>query len=133
MLNPGKIVVVDSNPESGGLLVRTIVRKFPWCPIQLCEDAATAVETITTEAVGAVVLHQGDDDCAIRSIQSLHRIDPDVPIVAMSGVDRSERLFRAGAAGFLHYDDCLRIGSVVATLLQVHCGQRVDAELAEAV
>lgn len=117
-MSPGKILVIDSNTDNGALLVRTLARKFPAAAIQLCSDAARALQLAAAEPIAAAVLHRTDEVDAVSLIQEILRVAPQTPIVAVSSVDRSEAVLAAGAAGFLKYDEWLRIGQVVAHVIQ---------------
>lgn len=113
-----RFLVVDSNLDNGALLVRTLSRKFPSASIQLLRHDAEALRALSGgEAVAAIVLHRTDESDAVALIHAFKAAAPQVPIVAVSGVDRSEALLRAGAAGFLNYDEWLRIGTVVHNVL----------------
>lgn len=46
-------------------------------------------------------------------VQRLRDADPKVPIIRVSGIDRTANARAAGATAFLHYDEWLRIGNVV--------------------
>jgi cobyrinic acid a,c-diamide synthase len=50
-------------------------------------------------------------------VRILRAIDANVPIVMVSGIDRRQTALAAGAYAFLHYDEGLRIGTVVIELL----------------
>ncbi len=115
---PRKLLVVDSNVDNGALLVRSLARRFPASSIELCRDSGIAIKALTAKGVDAVVLHRTDDGEAAELIRLFLKAAPEVPIVGVSGVDRSESLFRAGAVGFLNYDEWLRIGTVVANVLE---------------
>ncbi len=114
---PRKIIVIDHNTDSGVLLVRSLFRKFPSAVIQLCKESGTALQVAATERLDAVVLHRTEDDDAVTLVRSLRKIDSAVPIIVVSGIDRSEQVLAAGATGFLNYDKWLMIGQVVANAL----------------
>ena len=115
--SPQKLLVIDHNTDNAALLVRTLIRKYPRTPVVFCRDPAFACATVAAEAVDAVVLHRSDNEDAVTIIRMLHAVAPALPIVVVSGVDRSESVLAAGAVGFLHYDEWLRIGIVVENFL----------------
>jgi hypothetical protein len=62
-------------------------------------------------------------------VQRLREVGADVLIVMVSGMDRKAEALAAGANAFLHYDEWLRIGSLVESLL--HDRQRPPAEASD--
>jgi CheY-like chemotaxis protein len=115
---PRRILVIDHNPDSGSLLVRSLARKFPDAIIQLCKESRAAIEIVTTDKLDAVVLHRTEEDDAVSVIRTLRKLEQDLVIIAVSGIDRSEQVLAAGATGFMNYDQWLMIGSVVANALK---------------
>lgn len=47
----------------------------------------------------------------------IRALDSNIPIVAVSGLDRAQLAWPQGATAFLLYDEWLRVGSVVADAL----------------
>jgi hypothetical protein len=125
-----KFLIVDSNADNGALLVRSLIRKYPSASVQLSQDSAGAIETLAAQAVDVVVLHRTDTDDAVHLIEAFLRIAPDVPIVAVSGVNRSAPLLKAGAAAFLLYDEWLRLGSVVHSALEAKAAKASSPPIA---
>lgn len=115
--SPQKLLVIDHNTDNAALLVRTLIRKYPRTPVVFCRDPAFACATVAAEAVDVVVLHRSDNEDAVTIIRMLHAVAPALPIVVVSGIDRSESVLAAGAVGFLNYDEWLRIGTVVENFL----------------
>ena len=111
---PRRFLVIDHNPDSGSLLVRSLARKFPQSVIQLAKESGTAAVVAATERLDAVVLHRTLEDSAVELVRMLRNIDLAMPIVVVSGVDRSEEVLAAGASGFLNYDEWLMVGTFVA-------------------
>ena len=117
MVGPRKILVVDFNLDSGSLLVRSLLRKFPLARAELVGDVGTATTAVATEKFDVIVLHRTEDLSGAELIQTIRALDSDVPIVAVSGIDRTQESLAAGANAFLSYDEWLRIGTVVRELL----------------
>lgn len=117
MKQPRKFLVVDDNSEGAFLLTKTLLRKFPNATIQEQAEADGARAWVRKEKPDAIVIHRAWDGDAQTLVRELRQLAPDVPIVAVSGVDRSKETLAAGANRFLHYDEWLRLGSVVAQLL----------------
>jgi CheY-like chemotaxis protein len=114
---PRKFLVVDDNSDSRFLLVKTLLRKFPHAVIQECQDGDVAVELLKTENLDALVVHRAAEIDGLTLIRMLRHANSAIPIVMVSGIDRSKESIAAGATCFLNYDAWLRIGSVVAELL----------------
>lgn len=117
MKSPGRFLVVDENADSRFLLVKTLLRKFPSALLQECHDADTAIATAQSDKLTAIVAHRTYDYDGVTLITMLRRANPTVPIVMVSGIDRTPQALAAGANAFLNYDEWLRIGSVVSEVL----------------
>ncbi len=85
---------------------------------------------LATQAFDAIVAYRSNVDEAVHLVEAFKQIAPAVPIIAVSSVNRSERVLAAGATGFLLYEEWLRVGSVVQTILQA--GGAVSAVSPEA-
>src|ERR1044072_4869493 len=113
-----KFLVIDDNPDSRFLLVKTLLRKFPDAVLQECQSSLPAIDSAKADQISAVVLHRASDADGGLLIRLIRRVNATVPIVMVSGYDRSKIALAAGANGFLNYDEWLRIGTVVADLLE---------------
>jgi DNA-binding NtrC family response regulator len=116
-------LVVDFQRESRFLLVKTLLRKFPRAVVRECEDAEQAVQMARTQDVACIITHRTFETPGADLVRQLREVDPDVPIVMVSGVDRAKAALDAGATSFLNYDEWLRIGTIV----EQHMARR-DAE-----
>ncbi len=112
-----KFLVIDDNPDSRFLLVKTLLRKFPDAVIQECQSTEPAVDVLKHDTIAAVVLHRATDADGEMLIKLLRRVNATTPIVMVSGFDRSQVALAAGATAFLNYDEWLRIGTLVSDLL----------------
>jgi CheY-like chemotaxis protein len=112
-----RFMVVDDNPDSRFLLVKTLLRKFPAAVVQECQHAETAISIAQTETIAAIVTHRTAEVAGVEVVRGLRAANPSVPIVMVSGIDRRMAAIAAGANAFLLYDEWLRIGTVVAELL----------------
>jgi response regulator RpfG family c-di-GMP phosphodiesterase len=119
MSAPKKVLVIDDNPESRFLLTKTLLRKFPQVMLLECADAGSATRTAATEELDVVIVHRSADVIGVEMIQMIREVSPTVPIIMVSGIDRSTEALAAGANFFLSYDEWLRIGTVVAELLSL--------------
>jgi DNA-binding NtrC family response regulator len=114
---PLKFLIIDDNSDSRFLLAKTLLRKFPTAALIECGDDGTATTIAATEKLDAIVMHRTGEVTGLDMLPLLRRVSPDVPIVMVSGIDRSAAAMKAGATYFLIYDEWLRIGTVVAGLL----------------
>lgn len=106
-------VVIDYHAESRYLLVKTLRRKFPGAVVHESEDAEKAIEIARAVNLAAIITHRTFEMEGAELVRRLRDADPKVPIIMVSGIDRSAAAQVAGASAFLHYDEWLRIGSVV--------------------
>ena len=112
-----QFLVIDFHAESRYLLVKTLLRKYPAATIHESEDAEKAVEIARALDLIAIITHRTFDVGGIDLVRRLRDADPHVPIIMVSGIDREAAALAAGADAFLHYDEWLRIGSVVEAVL----------------
>jgi CheY-like chemotaxis protein len=108
-----KFLVIDDNVENRFLLSRTIQRKYPHASVVECGELATAIEIAGHRDVDAVVSHRAGEVDGIELVRELRRANATVPIVMVSGYDRTRAALAAGATRFLNYDEWLRLGSVI--------------------
>lgn len=110
-------LVVDFHAESRYLLSRTLRRKFPGAVIHECDEAAPALVVLRKESVSAVISHRTFEHSGGELVKMFRALKPAVPIVMVSGTDRAQAAREAGASLFLHYDEWLRLGTVVQGLI----------------
>jgi hypothetical protein len=122
MLNR-RLLLVGNNLERVQLLAHTLRRRFPHAIIPHAAELETASEFLRTQAYDAVILVIADENRAVEMIGGFRRINPAIPLIVVSPVDRSEMVLAAGATGFLRHDEFLRIGQVIENAL----GARADA------
>jgi DNA-binding response OmpR family regulator len=121
---PRKFLIIDDNPDSRFLLNKTLVRKFSSAKIMECGDEGTALAIAATEKLDAIVIHRTAEMTGLDLLPRLRQICASVPIVMVSGIDRSAAALAAGANYFLLYDEWLRLGTVVAGLLAFRTGSQ---------
>lgn len=121
-----KFLVLDFHAESRFLLVRTLRRKFPASQIDEFEEATGAIERVARGDLHAIITHRTFNESGADLVRMFRRASPNIPIVMVSGIDRSEAALEAGADLFLHYDEWLRIGTVVEQLLERAGSHRRD-------
>ena len=117
MSSPHKFLIVDDNSDSRFLLVKTLLRKFPQAILQETQDGESSVTLARSESLDAVVVHRAAEMDGLTLIRLLRQANRNVPIVMVSGIDRTKSALEAGATTFLSYDAWLRIGTVVAELV----------------
>jgi ActR/RegA family two-component response regulator len=114
---PLQFLIIDDNSDSRFLLARTLLRKFPTAALMECCDDGIAATIAAAEKVDAIVIHRTGESTGLEMLPILRRVNANVPIVMVSGINRSAAAMKAGASYFLIYDEWLRIGTVVAGLL----------------
>jgi len=112
-----RFLIVDDNPDSRFLLVKTLLRKFPQADLKETQDGESSVALARTEPLDAVVVHRATEMDGITLIRLIRQANSTVPIVMVSGLDRSKPAIEAGATTFLSYEAWLRISTVVAELV----------------
>lgn len=98
------------------LVSTTLHRKFPNAVVQTCRDAETAIEVAKSQRLDAIVAQRGADADELPLVEGLRAVTT-VPIVLMSGAHHESTAIAAGASHFLHRDEWLLIGTVVAKLI----------------
>lgn len=119
MPQPIKILIVDDVADSRALVVRTILRKFPTALVQECQESATAVLAASTERFDVIVAHRAVDIDGLQLVRIIRAVNAAVPVLMISGLDRTRATVEAGATRFHNYDEWLRIGTVIAEMLAV--------------
>lgn len=119
MATPGfrRFLIVDDVTDSRALLVRTLLRKFANAVIQECQESDTAVAACGAQTFDIIIAHRSVDLDGITLVRVLRKVNPSTPIIMISGFDRSKQAIEAGATRFHHYDEWLRIGTVVQQIL----------------
>lgn len=117
MPSPPHFLIVDDNADSRFLLVKTLLRKFPQAVLRETQDGDSAVALVEGGNLDAVVVHRAADVDGLTLIRTLREKNATLPVVMVSGLDRTQAALDAGANTFLSYEAWLRIGTVVAELV----------------
>jgi CheY-like chemotaxis protein len=128
---PPVFLVVDHNCDSRFLLVKCLLRKFPNAVVQEAKDGDSAIKMAKRGGLSAIISHRTTEMLGVELVEKFREADLVVPIVMVSGIDRTQPALAAGADRFLLYDEWLRIGTVVQELLaerEAH-GQVVHLEV----
>jgi CheY-like chemotaxis protein len=121
-----KILLVDINADNRLLLTRTLRRKFPLAQVVEVEETGLVVERAASRAFDLIILHRTNGDEAVDLVKAIREVAPKVPILVMSGIDRSEVVLRAGATDFLNFNEWLRIGEVVKNVVSVSAASEIN-------
>ncbi|HEY1109706.1 MAG TPA: hypothetical protein VGE76_13755, partial [Opitutaceae bacterium] len=113
-----RFLIVDDNADARSLLTRTLIRKFPQSIASECGDANTAILIARSEKLTAIVVHRAGEVTGLELIPLLRKVAPTVPLVYVSGIDRSQAAIKAGATAFLNYDAWLGLGTLIAGLIE---------------
>jgi DNA-binding NarL/FixJ family response regulator len=114
---PPVFLVVDHNCDSRFLLVKCLLRKFPNAVVQEAKDGDSAIKMARRGGLTAIISHRTTEMLGVELVEKFREADRTVPIVMVSGIDRTQPALAAGADRFLLYDEWLRIGTVVQELL----------------
>jgi DNA-binding NarL/FixJ family response regulator len=117
MLVRPHFLVIDDNPDSRFLLVKTLLRKFPGAVIHECQSAENAIALAQRQPFSAMIVHRSTEMAGLALLRELRPVVTATPIVMVSSIDRRAAALAAGANVFLLYDEWLRIGTIVAALI----------------
>jgi DNA-binding NtrC family response regulator len=110
-------LVVDDNPDTRFVVVRTLTKSFPNCVVHECDAADSGLDRGRDPGLSAVIVHRTTEMTGVYFIQSLRQINPRVPVLMISGIDRTHAATAAGATQFLLFDDWKQLGAVVTRML----------------
>ncbi len=129
---PLRFLVIDHHHDSRFLLVKSLLRKFPQAVIQEVEDGETAIEVVKTTELAAIITHRTREYYGTELVEKLRGANAIVPIVMVSGIERTAPALAAGADRFMLYDEWLRIGTLVKELIEQGRGPKtVQVEIAD--
>lgn len=114
---PRQFLVVSDSEEERLLYGRTLLRKFPLAVIVECRVVTAALTFERAADFSGVVVHFGGSPEIRGFVENLRKIAPLLPILSLSGFDRSIDALAAGTSRFLPADQWLMIGSVMQDLL----------------
>lgn len=114
------------------MLARTLARKFANAVILECHTAEAGFELARTRVLSAIICHRTIDMSGADLVRAFRAMCPKLPIMLVSGMDRKAEAARAGATYFLPYDEWLRIGSVVKSMIsrEISAGPEEDRSYA---
>ncbi|HVU33712.1 MAG TPA: response regulator [Opitutaceae bacterium] len=115
---PLHFLVVDHHKDSRFLLVKCLQRKFPDAVIEEAEDGDAAIEIAQHPDLAAIVTHRTREYYGTELVEKFRAVNDRVPIVMVSGIERTIPALAAGADRFMLYDEWLRIGTLVKELLE---------------
>lgn len=118
-LVPLTFLVVDHHKDSRFLLVKSLLRKFPAANILEAQEGEAAIALAADRSLSAIVTHRTREYFGTELVEKFREVNPEVPIVMVSGIERTTPALAAGADRFMLYDEWLRIGTIVKELLDV--------------
>ena len=110
-------LVVDHHHDSRYLLVKCLLRKFSNAIVQEAQDGDSAIEMARRGDIAAIVTHRTREYIGTELVEKLRAANAKVPIVMVSGIERTAPALAAGADRFLLYDEWLRVGTIVKELI----------------
>lgn len=127
---PLHFVVIDDNADTRFIVVRSLSKTFPGATIDECWQAQPALDAAGAPRVSAAVIHRTMEMTGLYFTQLLRKTNLTVPILMVSGVDRTPAALAAGANSFVPFDQWQRIGLTIAEMIGV---QPAVTPVAEAV
>jgi CheY-like chemotaxis protein len=113
-----RFLVIDDNADGRFLVSKTLLRKFPSAELTECQTADTAFAILDRgDRVSLIVCHRTFELDGASLVRELRRRNATVPILMMSGINRTDAALAAGATAFLTYEQWLMVGNHVASLL----------------
>jgi DNA-binding NtrC family response regulator len=122
-------LVVDHNHDSRFLLVKSLHRKFPAAIIRETGDGEEALLIAERNGLAAIITHRTQEYFGTELVQKFREVNPTVPIVMVSGIERTGPALAAGATRFLLYDEWLRVGTVVREALEARAPKIIELDL----
>ena len=110
-------LIVDHNKDSRFLLVKCLYRKFPHAVILEAADGDAAIAMAARDDLAVIVTHRTAEYFGTELVEKFREVNSSVPIVMVSGIERTAPALAAGADRFMLYDEWLRIGTIVKDLL----------------
>ena len=99
------------------MLVKCLLRKFPDAEILESEEGEHAIELARSHDLAVIVTHRTREYFGTELVTQFRQANASVPIVMVSGIERTKPALAAGADRFMLYDEWLRIGTLVKDLL----------------
>lgn len=112
-----RFLVIDHHKDSRFLLVKCLARKFPDAIILEAEEGEAAIDVAREGGLAVIVTHRTREYFGTELVGKLREVNERVPIVMVSGIERTAPALAAGADRFMLYDEWLRIGTLVKELL----------------
>jgi DNA-binding NtrC family response regulator len=111
-------LVIDENPDGRFLLSKSLLRTFPHAAVVECQSADTAFRELRSRKIAAILAHRTFEYEGVNLVREIRKVNPSVPLIMTSGIDRREQALAAGATCFFNYDQWLTIGPFMADLLR---------------
>jgi CheY-like chemotaxis protein len=113
-----RCVVVDDNSDGRLFLSKTLLESFPRAEIVECEHSDAVLHELQCGKTAVFLLHRATDADGLPLVEMLRAASPTIPIIYLSGIDRTDAALEAGATTFLQYDQYRLIGQIVRDILR---------------
>src|SRR5687767_8892038 len=100
---PLQFLVVDHHADSRFLLVKSLSRKFPEAVILEVDEGEVAVEIAHRRDLTVIVTHRTREYIGTELVSKIRAVNDTVPIVMVSGIERTAPALAAGADRFMLY------------------------------
>ena len=114
-----RCVVIDDNPGGRLFLSKILLSSFPRANIIECDNSEAAVRELGADKRTALfVVHRANDADGLPLAEMLRAASPTIPIIYLSGIDRTDAALAAGATTFLQFDQSRLIDRIVRDILR---------------
>lgn len=117
MNQPRNFLLIDDNAQVRRLIAESLIRTFSAALVQESAMAENAIAAIGGKRLDAIVLRSVGDMPAAVLIRLLRAVNPDIPIVAISDLQRSQELLSAGATRVLANEDWRNAGLLISEIV----------------
>jgi CheY-like chemotaxis protein len=114
-----RFVVIDDNEDGRSFLSKSLLASFPHAEIIECENSEVARQELAGGKTALFLVHRANDADGLPLVELLRAANATIPIVYVSGIDRTHAALQAGATTFLMYDQSWLIGQTVREILRV--------------
>jgi DNA-binding NarL/FixJ family response regulator len=115
---PMRLFVFAHSANERLLYARTLAQAFPQASIAEFGSTASALLAAQAAMPDAALVHFNNSPETVEVIASLRRQCPRLPILAISGVDRTSRALATGATRFMLAQDWRLLGQHISELVE---------------
>lgn len=110
--------MIDDNPEGRLFFSKILDSSVPGVDIIECENSEVALHELGTKKTALFLVHRANDADGLPLVEMLRAASPTIPIIYVSGIDRTDAALAAGATSFLQFNQSHLIGGIVRNILR---------------